>query len=123
MNAKTKLQALVLILAVGLLPTLVPAGAHAGDEVRTVKITAQRFKYTPDEITLKKGVPVVLELTSLDRTHGFSCPDLGIRADVVPGKPARISLTPDKTGRFLFHCDIFCGSGHEDMAGTIVVTD
>jgi cytochrome c oxidase subunit 2 len=30
---------------------------------------------------------------------------------------------PDKVGTFPFHCDIFCGEGHEDMTGKFVVTD
>ena len=120
MSAKAKFQALLLVLALGL--GVVP-GAVAQETGATIKITAQRFKYTPDEITLKKGVPVVLEFTSLDRTHGFSCPDLGIRTDITAGKTTTISFTPDKAGRFLFHCDIFCGSGHEDMAGTFVVKE
>jgi cytochrome c oxidase subunit 2 len=88
-----------------------------------VKIQAKRYEYTPSEITLKKGVPVVLELTALDRQHGFKCPGLSLRTDVDPGKVTRLSLTPEKTGVFEFHCDIYCGSGHADMRGRIIVTD
>jgi cytochrome c oxidase subunit 2 len=32
-----------------------------------------------------------------------------------------VTLTPDKAGSFTFFCDIFCGDGHEDMEGTLVV--
>jgi plastocyanin/Icc-related predicted phosphoesterase len=90
---------------------------------QVVKITAKRFEYSPREITLKKGVPVTLELTSLDRLHGFSCPDLNIRSDIAPGKVNKVNFTPEKTGSFEFHCDIFCGSGHEQMTGTITVKE
>ena len=45
---------------------------------RVIKITAQKFSYEPNEIELKVGEPVVLELTSKDVTHGFNLPDLGI---------------------------------------------
>jgi heme/copper-type cytochrome/quinol oxidase subunit 2 len=34
----------------------------------------------------------------------------------------RVTLTPDKEGTYPFHCDVFCGDGHEDMTGTLVVT-
>jgi cytochrome c oxidase subunit 2 len=34
-----------------------------------------------------------------------------------------VRLVPNRIGTFDFHCDIFCGSGHEEMAGTIIVTD
>src|SRR5438477_8131814 len=96
----------------------VPAGAE-----QVVRITAKRFEYTPSEITLKKGVPVILELTALDRDHGFKVPEFGIRADLKPGEVARVRIVPDHTGRFEFRCDVFCGDGHEDMAGEIVVVD
>ncbi len=90
---------------------------------RVIKITAKAFEYTPNEITLKKGEPVVLELTSQDLFHGFDIPDLGLRADLPPGKTARVQLTPDKTGTFPFHCDNFCGIGHENMTGVINVVE
>jgi len=88
---------------------------------RVVHMTERRFTYSPDTIEVEQGVPVVLELTSLDRDHGFTVPDLGLRIDVEPGKTARVRFVPEKAGTFLFHCDIFCGSGHEEMFGQIVV--
>jgi cytochrome c oxidase subunit 2 len=96
--------------------------ASAG-AARVIHVTAKRFEYVPSEITLKRGVPVVLEITSADREHGFKVPELGLRADVKPGETTRVRLVPDKTGRFAFRCDVFCGSGHEDMTGELVVVD
>jgi cytochrome c oxidase subunit II len=108
-------------LSIMLLSIAPPAIADGNEAV--IKITAKKFEYSPREITLKKGVPVVLEFTSLDRLHGFYCPGLGIRTDIVPGKSNQISFTPEKTGTFPFHCDIFCGENHEDMTGTITVAE
>ncbi len=100
------------------------AGAFAGeDSGQVIKITAKKFEYNPNKITLKKGVPVTLEFTSLDRLHGFSCPDLGIRGDILPGKGLKIQFTPQKAGTFPFRCDIFCGEGHENMSGEFIVTE
>ena len=96
-------------------------GAAQVSAPRTIKITAKKFEYSPAEVHLKRGEHVVLELTSLDRKHGFKLPELGIRADVPPGTTARIEVTADKPGRFPFACDVFCGDGHEDMTGTLVV--
>ena len=45
----------------------------------------------------------------------------GLSADIVPGKPVRVPFTPGKTGSFEFACDVFCGSGHEEMTGVIKV--
>jgi cytochrome c oxidase subunit 2 len=53
---------------------------------------------------------------------GFNLADFNARADVIPGKTTTVRVTPDKTGSFTFVCDIFCGSGHEDMYGTLIVT-
>ena len=96
-------------------------GLAAPEQV--IQIKAKRFEYTPNEITLKKGVPVVLELTSLDRLHGFNCPAFKIRGDVRPNQVTKISFTPDQVGTFEFHCDNFCGSGHENMTGKFIVTE
>ena len=41
---------------------------------------------------------------------------------IIPGRTTRLPLTPDKAGTFTFLCDIFCGSGHETMNGTLTVT-
>jgi len=107
---------------------LVVAGCVAAEvarkpEVQTVKFTAKRFDFTPEEITLKRGVPVDLELNTLDRIHGFNAPALGLRAEIVPGQPTHLKFTPDKAGRFTVQCDIFCGEGHEGMDATIVVVE
>jgi cytochrome c oxidase subunit II len=95
--------------------------ASAADTEQVIQITAKRFEYSPKEITLKKGVPVILEFTSLDRLHGFSCPGLGIRSDIPPQKVTRLRFVPQQAGTFPFHCDNFCGGGHEGMTGTINV--
>jgi cytochrome c oxidase subunit II len=90
-------------------------------EEQVIRITAKKFEFSQPEITLEKGVPVVFELTSLDRVHGFNLPDFKTRADVIPGIVSRVRIVPDKTGTFAFFCDVFCGGGHEEMSGIIVV--
>jgi len=97
--------------------------ANAVPAERVIQITAKKFEFNPGSITLKKGEPVVFEISSDDRKHGFNLRAFGVRSDLVPGKVSRIRFTPDKTGKFTFSCDIFCGDGHEDMSGTVVVTE
>jgi cytochrome c oxidase subunit 2 len=107
--------------------TLVFGGAVAREAAgkqfkeRVVRIQAKKFNYTPNEITLKKGEHVILEFTSIDFMHGFSIPDLHIRADLPPGQVTRVRLVPEKVGTYDFLCDNFCGSGHEQMNGKIIV--
>jgi cytochrome c oxidase subunit 2 len=88
---------------------------------RTVKIAARAFEYTPKEVTLKQGETVVLELASVDLFHGFNCVEFAVRADLPPKKVVRLTVTPKNAGEFDFHCDNFCGSGHEGMFGTFRV--
>jgi cytochrome c oxidase subunit 2 len=100
-------------------------GAAIGAETApaVIKVSAKRFDYTPNVIKVKRGVPVILELTSEDVVMGFSAPDFGTRADILPGKTARVRIEPTHAGTYTFVCDIFCGTGHEDMSGTIVVEE
>jgi cytochrome c oxidase subunit II len=91
---------------------------------QVIKITAKKFEYSPNEIRIKRGVPVILELTSLDRVHGFIVPGLGgIRATIEPGKVTHVRILAPKSGTYEFYCDIFCGNGHEEMTGKIVVEE
>jgi cytochrome c oxidase subunit 2 len=100
------------------------SGVIAADQTdQVIKVTAKRFEYSPNEIRIKKGVPVVFEFTSSDRVHGFNCPDLGVRATIEPGKVSKVRIIAQKAGTYEFHCDIFCGDGHEGMSGTIVVEE
>jgi len=68
-------------------------------------------------------MPVVIELTSKDRLHGFSLPAFGVRADAIPDKTTRVRFVPDKVGRHEFFCDVFCGDGHEEMSAVLVVEE
>jgi len=109
----------LLLLAIGSVGMYV----SAQPEEQVIKVIARKFEYTPNVIHLKKNVPVVLEFTSEDVVMGFNVPELKIRTDIIPGKVSRLRIVSDKAGRFVFVCDIFCGSGHEDMTGAIVVSD
>ena len=92
-----------------------------GEQV--IRISASSFEYMPNEITVKKGVPVTLELVSQERHHGFNLPEFHVRADIQPGVIEKIRFVPDKAGKFTFFCDVFCGGGHEDMSGTLSVVE
>jgi len=107
--------ALVTALA-GLLMVVRSTAEEMRSDEQVVRISASTFQFQPSEITVKKGVPVTLELISEDRHHGFKLADFHLRADVKPGVVERIRFVPDKVGTFIFICDVFCGEGHEDMS-------
>lgn len=97
--------------------------AQATDAPRTIEVTARRFTFTPNVITAKSDEQVVLEVKSVDFTHGMNFPDFKIRADLIPGRVTRIELPAQRAGSYEFLCDNFCGDDHEEMHGKLVVTD
>jgi cytochrome c oxidase subunit 2 len=95
--------------------------AKAAASPRVVEISAKRFEFSPNQITLKTGESVTLRLTTDDVKHGFLQKALKIDAAIVPGKTTEVSFTPQVAGTFTTICDNFCGSGHGNMKMTIVV--
>ncbi len=90
---------------------------------RVVQITAKRFEFVPNHITLKKGEPVVLQVTSEDVTHGFFLRPLKIDEELAPGQTKSIPLTPQTTGVYTIICDHFCGVNHGNMHMTVEVVE
>jgi cytochrome c oxidase subunit 2 len=86
-----------------------------------VTITAHRFEFAPAEVSLERGRPVILRLTSQDVIHGFFSKELGIDELIEPNKVLEVPLTPAQAGRFTIICDHFCGAGHGNMKLTLVV--
>ena len=87
------------------------------------EIEVPLFTFDPNQITLKKGEKVTLQLTSRDVTHGFYIRGMKIDEEIEPGKTTEITITPDKAGTFPTICDHLCGLGHKNMAMTIVVEE
>ena len=109
-------------LALSSVAVLALAESNKKPKERVIKIIAKKFVFVPNEIRVKQGETVVLQFTAPEVPMGFSLPDFAVRADIMPGKVATLRLTPDKTGSFDFLCDVFCGSGHEDMNGKLIVS-
>ena len=99
------------------------AAAALPDPPRRIALEARKYDFSATEIRVRKGEPVTFVLTTPDFVHGFSVPDFNVRADFAPGKRVEVTFTPDKTGRYTFLCDNFCGDAHDRMTGFIVVTE
>jgi cytochrome c oxidase subunit II len=100
---------------------LLAVAASAQPVPRVVDISAKRFEFTPNVITLKKDKPVTIRLSSSDRAHGLLIDALGVDLDAEEGKPGEVTITPRETGRFPAICDHYCGSGHGNMKMLFVV--
>ena len=101
-------------------PELRPAG-----EPRVVRISAERFAFTPSEIKLQVGDVVELRLKSDDTIHGFRI--LGTETQVaIPkrgGGDVSVIFKAEAAGRYAFECNRMCGAGHHFMRGVIIVRD
>lgn len=105
----------------GVAAAMVRAGWAQAAAPRVIQMVARRFEYQPNEIELKVGERVVVEIKSLDFVHGMNIPDLNQRLDLVPGRITRLELHPRAAGEIEFVCDNFCGDGHETMHGRFIV--
>ena len=95
------------------------AAPPAKDAPKEINISAGRFAFAPNEITIKKGEPVTLLIHSTDVTHGLVSEDLGVRTNIKKGQTATVTFTPDTAGTFQGKCAHFCGKGHGSM--TLIV--
>ena len=91
-------------------------------EPRVIDITAKRFEYTPNRISLKKDELVTFRMQSLDVTHGLYLDGYGIDIKARPGLIGKATFVVDKPGRFTFRCSETCGEFHPYMIGFLEVT-
>ncbi len=82
-----------------------------------ISVDAKRWQFTPDIIRIKKGQIVKIIINNTDTIHGINLPDFNAAGD------NSIEFTADKTGEFTFFCKNFCGEGHKNMTGKIIVTE
>jgi cytochrome c oxidase subunit 2 len=97
--------------------------ANAAAEPRVIEIKAKKFAFSPSDITLKKGEPVILRLSTEDRTHGFLLKPFKIDTDITPGKATDIAVTPTASGQYVVICDHYCGTGHGNMHMKVTVVE
>lgn len=101
----------------------VTAAPQEAGTAKEIQMTAKKYEFNPNVITVKKGEHVKLVITALDREHGFKLEAFGINQKLPKGVPTTIEFTADKAGTFPFQCSVFCGLGHRKMKGKLVVEE
>jgi cytochrome c oxidase subunit 2 len=76
---------------------------------------------TNGELHLPIGRPIKVLLRSLDVLHDFYVPQIRAKMDLVPGLVSTFWFTPTRTGEFDILCAAFCGVGHPQMRGKMIV--
>ncbi len=94
-----------------------------GGKTREFSIVAKQWSFEPSEIRVKVGDTVRLKIRSIDVSHGLSIPDLGVNSYIEPGKETVVEFKATKAGRFPFFCSVYCGEGHGNMRGVLVVEE
>lgn len=118
-----KLFRSIILMAIAAMAVASAGTVASADEPRRIEIVASKFSYSPSEITLKKGEPVVLVLRTSDTTHGLKIEALGVQSEISKGKDTEIAVTPKQVGHFVGKCAHFCGKGHGSMTLKVNVVE
>ncbi len=105
---------------------LVCAGVAAAParqtEPRVVELVAKRFAFVPSRIEVTEGETIRLVVRTADGTHGVQIKKFKVSEEVPRGSdPVTIEFTATAVGEFEINCAAFCGKGHEEMRGKLVV--
>ena len=117
-----------MLLTLGLVPVAVVARqqpAAADGDPRVFEVIARRFAFEPATIEVVEGDRVRLLVRSADGPHGVEVKAFKVKKAVPRAKPGDAPITIDfvaaAAGEFPILCSEWCGNGHEDMTGTLVV--
>jgi heme/copper-type cytochrome/quinol oxidase subunit 2 len=93
--------------------------------VREFAMTAKRFEFNPKMIEVNGGDTVRLTITGLDDGigdgHGLAIAEFGMSDLIREGQTTVFEFVADRTGTFTYYCYRYCGAGHSQMTGTLVV--
>lgn len=91
--------------------------------VREIKLEVFQFGFKPETIIVKKGEEVRIIAKSIDVMHGIGIKELNINQKLPPNQEKVIEFMADRSGRFHFHCSVYCGAGHGKMHGMLIVNE
>ncbi len=98
-----------------------PPSGQISNGIRVVKMTAKQFEYIPEPVVVISGESVELDITSIDVTHGFDLPSYKINMELKPKETEVVTFKAGEKGVYPFYCSVFCGLGHGDMRGNLIV--
>ena len=100
-----------------------PVRSLAQGEPRTIDVVAKRFAFEPARIEVTEGEHVRLVVKSGDGVHGLEIKKFKVSKKIPRGgDPVNIDFVAAAAGEFPILCSEYCGDGHEDMKGMLVVT-
>ena len=88
-----------------------------------VVMLGQAWSFTPNEVRIPAGSEVTFLMTSPDVIHGFHVEGTRINVMLIPGQVARVTYTFEEPGEHLIVCHEYCGIGHHNMWGRVIVEE
>lgn len=76
---------------------------------------------TNGELHVPLGKPIKVLLRSIDVLHDFYVPEIRAKMDLVPGMVTYFWFTPTRAGEYEILCAAFCGTGHPQMRGKLII--
>lgn len=93
-----------------------------GPQQFDVYMVSRMWFFDPGEIRVPPGADIALYLSALDVTHGVYIEGTNVNLMAVPGAVNFARFRLDREGEYRVFCHEYCGLGHQNMAGKIVVT-
>jgi cytochrome c oxidase subunit II len=93
----------------------------AASAPRVINVVAKRFTFEPARVQVTEGERVKLVISSGDGVHGIEIKKFKINKKVPRGGEVTIEFVATAAGEFPILCSEYCGDGHEDMKGMLVV--
>jgi cytochrome c oxidase subunit 2 len=88
-----------------------------------VVMIGQAWSFTPNEVRVPAGAEVTFLLASPDVIHGFHVEGTRLNVMLIPGQVSRVTYTFDAPGEHLIVCHEYCGIGHHNMWGKVIVEE
>lgn len=93
------------------------------DSTYEVYMVAHMWAFDPALVVVPVGSTVDFYLASKDVVHGFDIDGKGVNLMAVPGGINKTTITFNSIGTYRIVCHEFCGIGHQNMMGKIIVTN
>ena len=90
---------------------------------RIIRVSAERFAFSPSEIVVEKGTTIEFHLTSDDTDHGFRIIGTDVNAEIPKRRRGEtvVKYVADTAGTFVIECSRPCGAGHTAMRAVLIV--
>jgi cytochrome c oxidase subunit II len=102
-----------------------PAQEPVASAPKVFEVVARRFAFEPATIEVIEGDRVRLLVRSADGPHGVEIKAFKVKKAVPRAKPGdepvTIEFVATAAGEFPILCSEYCGNGHKDMTGALVV--